>query len=287
MRGKKILITGAKGMLGREILPILSSRDCDVICVDVEDFDLTKEDEVKDFIISKRPEIIIHAGAYTNVNDAEKNPHLSHSVNVHGTRYIVSSAEKIGADIVYISTDFIFDGEKESAYIETDKPNPINVYGRTKYLGELEVVSYSGNWLIIRSAWLFGASSKCFPVRIYNRAITNGYLKLVIDEIGSPTYTKDLAMAIANLINVNAKGVFHFVNSGRASRYDIAVKTLEYFGLNDVKIYKIMADEFETIVKRPRMTVLDISKYVKLIERPRSWEKALYSFFNDYDISKL
>jgi dTDP-4-dehydrorhamnose reductase len=285
--GKKVLITGARGMLGRELVPILTSEGYDVTGVDIDDVNLTNENLLRNYVLFKKPDVIIHTGALTDVDAAEDTPELSQMVNVDGTKYIARIAEKLGSYLIYISTDYVFDGTKKCPYIETDELNPINVYGKTKYLGEKEVEGYAKNWLIVRSAWLFGEKRSSFPVKIYRKAIANSFLRLVTDEIGSPTYARDLARSIINLMVKNVEGIFHFVNSGEASRYDLAIKTLEYANLTSVKVEKITAFEFKTRAKRPKYSVLDTSKYANIFGIPRRWEDALRAFFEDYDISKL
>jgi len=284
---KKVLITGAGGMLGSELLLHLSSRGYDITGVDKDDFDLTNENLVRNYIFFKKPDVIIHTGAFTDVDTAEDIPELSNMINVDGTRYVAQSSAKLGSYLIYISTDYVFDGTKKNPYLETDEPNPINVYGKTKYLGEKEVERYAKNWLIVRSAWLFGEKRSSFPVKMYRKALTYRYLRLVSDEIGSPTYAKDLAGGIVNLMERRETGIFHFVNSGEASRYDFAMKTLEYTGIKNVKIESILSSEFKTRAKRPKYSVLDTSKYAKIFGIPRGWEDALVAFLEDYDISKI
>jgi len=284
----KVLVTGAGGMLGRFVVKKLIDDGYETVGADIDEFDLTVEDEVKGFILAEKPDVIIHTGAFTGVDEAEDCPERSHRVNVDGTRYVVESASEVGAYIIYISTDYVFDGEKGNPYVEEDIPNPINVYGRTKYIGEIEVRGYSGRWLIVRSAWLFGPSPIAFPVKVYRRAVEERELRVVNDQFGSPTYAKDLAEAVIKLMEKRADGIYHFVNSGIASRYDLAMRTLEYAGLlKGINLIEISTGDIESKAKRPPYSVLDTGKYERLFYEPRMWYEALKAFMDEYDISQI
>ena len=228
----RVLITGACGMLGRDLVETLS-KEHELFGIDVKDSgswilnlgsmefskaDIINKEEIIKVICDARPEVVIHTAAYTDVDGCEKNEDLAHRVNGTGTQNVALACQKCKAVIAYISTDFVFDGEKKEPYIESDRPNPLSVYGKSKLEGEKHISSLLDRYFIIRTSWLFGKHGRNFVNTILKLAQEKKELRVVNDQIGSPTYTKDLAYAIKRLITdhrspITDFGIYHISNS--------------------------------------------------------------------------
>ena len=202
----KILITGAKGQLGSEVVKKLDSS-AKVIATDKEDLDFTDKKQTANKIKKEKPELLLHIGAWTNVDGCAAEPDKALFINGEGTKNVALAAKEVGAKFIYISTNEVFDGKKSSPYLEDDKANPITPYGKSKYLGEKYTQELQDNWAIVRVSWLYGpASTVNFPHKILSKAREQGFLKVVDDEISTPTYTPDVAEALYQLIKKkNAK----------------------------------------------------------------------------------
>lgn len=247
----RIFITGATGMLGNDLVKVLS-KDHKIIKKRV---DITIIDDLLDFITRAKPDMIIHTAAFTDVDAAESDKDKAYKVNVLGTRNVTLAASKVKAPIVYISTDYIFDGEKSGGYYEFDKPNPINFYGLTKYLGEVCVRDFTNKFYIVRTSWLFGKHGKNFVKTILELAQENEKIQVVDDQIGSPTYTLDLAEAIGELIEKPAYGIYHITNSGHCSWYEFAKEVFREADIN-INIEPVASSEFKRPAKRPKCSIL-------------------------------
>jgi len=286
----KILITGAAGMLGADLCNELKKSHAviglDVKKPPVEDslvIDIANKKSLYEAIISKRPDMVAHCAAYTDVDGCELNKDKAYQINALGTKNVAEACKDIDCAMAYISTDFIFDGKKQAPYTEEDRPWPISVYGRTKLEGEEFVKALLKKYLIIRTSWTYGKSGKNFVESILASAKSGLALSVVSDQVGSPTYTIDLAQAIKKLIEKacvgSLYGVYHVTNSGSCSRHEEALKILELAGIKDVKIKPISSQEANYPAKRPKMSVLDNSKYGKLFgDRLRPWEDALKDY---------
>ncbi|MCG2677619.1 dTDP-4-dehydrorhamnose reductase [bacterium] len=302
----RILITGACGMLGRDLVEALS-KEHEVVGVDVKDpgswildlgsvefskLDITNEEEVMKAICDVKPEVVIHTAAYTDVDDCEKNEDLAYRINGTGAQNVALACKKCKAIMTYISTDFIFDGEKKEPYLENDKPNPLSVYGKSKLEGEKHISLLLDRYFIIRTSWLFGKHGKNFVNTILKLAKEKKELKVVNDQVGSPTYTKDLAHAIKHLLNLiqdlgsriqNLFGIYHISNSGSCSWYEFAQEILQVASRRsqviNIKIKPISSEELDRPAKRPKFSVLDKSRYIKTVGKSlRPWQEALREY---------
>ena len=271
---KKVLITGAKGQLGQELVAVFK-KDCSVISTDNDSLDITDPATSNKFISRGKPDWIIHCAAWTNVDAAAENPKVAMKVNVGGTENICKAAKKVGAKVIYISTNEVFDGGKQTPYTEEDKTNPINPYGESKLKGEKRCQEILGNGcVIIRSSWLYGPASKTnFPNKIIEKAKEQGYLKVVDDEVATPTYTLDLARGIKKLVEKKVGGIFHLVNEGEASRFEWAKEILKMVNLK-VPIKPMELDDFQRASKPPKHSILANTKAKKLGVVLRDWKQA-------------
>lgn len=271
----KILITGAKGMLGNALCKELS-KQYEVIGFGHNDCDITQRDQVIAKVNQVQPEVIIHTAAFTGVDACEFKPDRAYDVNAKGTESIAIASQQVEALLIYISTDYVFDGEKKEPYLENDEPKPLSAYGKSKLEGEKFVQSILKRYLIIRSSWLFGRGRKNFVDTIIERAKEENILSIVSDKFGSPTYTVDLAKAIRGLLTADIYGIYHITNSGYCSWYEYAQKILEYAAIKDVKLIPITLGELNLKAPRPRYSILDNSRYYKITaESLRSWQDAL------------
>ncbi len=251
MSRMKVLVTGARGQLGYDVVQRLKELNIEHIGVDKEEFDLTNEKETKEFIRSYRPDVIVHCAAYTAVDKAEDEKEICHAVNVLGTRYVAEACKEIDAKMVYISTDYVFDGEKNEPYEVDDKPNPINYYGLTKYLGEREVQNILKKYFIVRISWVFGKNGNNFVKTMLRLGQERKEVRVVCDQVGSPTHTYDLAKLLCEMIQTDKYGIYHATNEGYCSWYEFACEIFKAAGM-DVKVIPIKSDEYPTKAKRPK-----------------------------------
>jgi len=289
----EILVTGSDGQLGKALQEVLPKRNC--FFATREDFDITDRKQVVYQITSVRPAIVIHTAAYTDVDGCEENKELAYRVNVQGTENIALACQKIAATMIYISTDYVFDGRKNTPYNEEDKPNPLSVYGKTKLQGE-EIVKKLPKHYIIRTAWLFGAG-KNFVQAILKLA-PKQEIRVVNDQIGSPTYALDLAKAIYKIIKISnltfaqrasaAKAesqIYHITNSGQCSWYELAKEIAKLKGLK-LKILPISSKKWKKIkpdsAKRPKYSVLATKKINSLGIKMRPWQEALLDYLKTF-----
>ena len=246
----KFFITGVNGQLGYDVKRELLERGyTDILAPTRVDLDITNEDAVKKMIREYRPSVIFHCAAYTAVDKAEEEQEKCYQVNVLGTKYLTEAAKEMDAKIIYISTDYVFDGTKEGLYQIEDKVNPVNYYGKTKYLGENFVREYD-NHIIVRISWVFGINGKNFIRTMLNLAESHKELNVVCDQIGSPTYTKDLAGLLVNMFLSNVKGLYHVTNEGYCSWYEFAEFIFKE-SRKKVKVHPILTKDYKTIAKRP------------------------------------
>ena len=277
----KILITGARGMLGKEVSAVFAAKHT-VIATDIPELDITNPIHINNWVLKHKPDIILHLAAMTDVDGCEKNPEAAFKINISGTKNIADACRENKIQLLYISTSDIFDGTKKTPYIETDIANPINKYGKSKYEGELYIRQILPNSYIIRTCWLFGGGrdDKKFVARIIAQAKSRKSLDVVNNIYGSPTYTKDLAHAIFRITGNNRPGIYHTANAGCCSRYEIAEKIIEYSGISTCKINGVSGDKFPTIAPRPRMAAIEsvnLSK-VGLDNLIRPWQEALREY---------
>ena len=273
-------------MLGRDLVGVLHSSypDDEVVGWDIEEIDIQKQEESLFRIEKLRPDILIHVAAYTDVDGCERNEEKAFAVNAEGTKCVALAASRCRAKVVYLSTDYVFDGNKMEPYAESDLPHPLNVYGRSKLQGEQYVQELVKNGLIIRTQWLYGRYGKNFVASILQQAREKKALSIVNDQIGSPTYTADLAKAISVLIQFDAQGIFHVTNSDRCTWYAFGQAILNLSGMmNEVKVIPISSEELGRPAVRPSYSVFNCQKLKEKTGLTlRSWSEALKDYLATY-----
>lgn len=285
---KKVLLIGAKGQVGQELqvtLPYLG----EVISIGREELDLTNSEKISQLIREIRPDYLVNAAAYTAVDKAETEPDLAYSINAIAPKIMAESAEKIKAKFLHISTDYVFDGRKNTPYLETDMTNPLGVYGQSKLRGEEEIKTVNSQAIILRTAWVYGSYGKSNFVKTMLRlGKEREELKVVVDQVGSPTWSKDIATAITQLlINVdNPPGIYNFTNSGVASWFDLTKAIFEEAKISGIplkiqRVIPITTAEYPTPAVRPAYSVLSgqkISQQLGYI--PPYWRDSLKAMLN-------
>ena len=275
----RVLVTGAKGQLGSDLLCELSKRNIESVGIDIEDLDITDAAATKKVIedISNKAKLdaIIHCAAYTAVDAAEDNEALVTKINAEGTKNIAEVAKTLDVAMMYISTDYVFDGEGERPWEPDDKRAPLNVYGMAKYKGELYVEELVKKYFIVRISWVFGLHGNNFIKTMLRLGKERGAVSVVNDQIGSPTYTPDLSRLLADMIVTDKYGRYHATNEGLCSWYDFAVEIFKQANL-DVVVTPVSSDAFPVKAKRPHNSRMDKSKLTengfKLLP---TWQDAL------------
>ena len=276
----RIIVTGAKGQLGSDVMQRLSEIGAEAIGADIDRLDITDEKAVDLFFKESHADGVIHCAAYTNVDLAESQKEICRKINADGTRNIAAACEKYGMKLLYLSTDYVFDGRGTEPF-ETDSPKaPCNFYGETKLEGETEAARLCKRLFIVRISWVFGENGKNFVKTMLRLAETKSEINVVADQIGSPTYTKDLAVLICEMIKTDKYGVYHATNEGFCSWADFAEKIMEYSDL-PVKINRITSDEYKSAAVRPlnsRLSKksLDEAGFCRLPD----WQDALKRFLS-------
>ena len=267
-RGKKYLITGYKGQLGYDIARELIERgETNILAIDKDEMDITDRDQVMKVVKDFNPDVIFHCAAWTAVDKAEEMEELVYQVNVEGTKNLTDASIEVGAKFVYISTDYVFDGTKDGLYTESDIPSPKSIYGKTKFLGE-EEARRNPNHFIGRISWVFGINGKNFVKTMLELSEKYDELKVVDDQIGSPTYTVDLAKLLVEMVQTEKYGTYHINNDGYCSWAEFAKYIMECNG-KDTKIKFVSTEEYyegkdmSKIAYRPRNSKLDKSKLVE------------------------
>ena len=281
----RILVTGVNGQLGFDICRELNQRGyTDVLGVDKDELDITNESKVRSFIKDYKPDVIMHNAAWTAVDLAEDMAEECEKVNVLGTRYLAEAAEEIGAKIVYISTDYVFDGNGDKYFEVDDLKAPLSVYGKTKYLGELEVQKCS-KYFIVRISWVFGINGKNFVKTMLNLSKTKHELNVVCDQIGSPTYTYDLSKLLCDMIETEKYGVYHATNENVCSWFEFAKAIFEIAGV-EMKINPVTTSEYGlTKAKRPLNSRLSKSSLDNAgFQRLPTWQDALTRYIKELKI---
>jgi len=286
----KILLTGAAGMLAADVIKVLAREKHEVIKIDIhqrfpdiERLDVVNSEEAFRKVERVKPDYIFHFAAETDVDLCQEKPDHAFKVNALGTKNMVLAAKKCGSRLLYISTGNVFNGTKLTAYVESDEPDPINEYGQSKLQGEEEVEDLLSEYFIIRVGWMVGGweLDKKFVYKIVQQ-LQGGEkeLRVVSDKFGSPTFTKDFAANFMNVLNAEQFGLYHMANKGTCSRYDIAVKVVEYMGLKDkVKIAPIDSNQFPLPAPRPQSEMLNNHKLdlLKLNNMPY-WQESLAEY---------
>ncbi|MBF0398480.1 MAG: dTDP-4-dehydrorhamnose reductase [Desulfobacterales bacterium] len=277
----KILITGAKGQLGQDFKQLFEEEGISCILTDYEEIDITDFNAAKNYISKYSFDFIINCAAYNNVDKAESDWQTAYKVNGLAVRNLANIANEIKAVFVHYSTDYVFDGTKKIPYTIFDEPCPISKYGESKLLGEKMVRDIADRYFLIRLSWAFGIGNVNFVKKIIEWSNGRKELKVVNDQVSSPTYTKDIAKATFDLIKTNAYGVYHITNSKYCSRYDWAKYILDKVGWQG-KLVPSPSDEFKTPAKRPEFSVLDNfgTKDIIGYDLP-NWENATDRFLDE------
>jgi len=224
----RIFVTGATGQLGSEFAHAFAGHE--IIPGTRPEFDLTDERSVRTAIENAHPDLVVHPGAYTDVDGCERDPDRAYRTNALGTRYVSQAARAAGAELVYVSTDYVFDGTRDEPYWEWDEPNPLSVYGRSKLAGEREALSLHQRCYVVRTSWVYSPRGRNFVKTMLRLAAERPSLTVVDDERGGPTLAADLAVAIRKLVERRVYGVYHFSNHGSCSRFELAKRALEIAG---------------------------------------------------------
>ncbi len=274
----KVLVTGVGGQLGYDVIKELAKRNIDCIGADKAEFDITNFGAAHKFMTDYMPDAVIHCSAYTAVDKAEDEPELCHLVNAVGTENIAKICKEIDAKMVYISTDYVFDGTKEGFYEVDDVPNPINVYGKTKLEGEVAVQKILEKYFIVRISWVFGVNGNNFVKTMLRLGKERSELNVVADQIGSPTYTADLASLLVDMIQTEKYGIYHTTNEGECSWAEFAEEIFKIAGMN-VKVNHITTAEYPTKAKRPLNSRMSKEKLVDYgFGKLMNWKEAVKKY---------
>jgi dTDP-4-dehydrorhamnose reductase len=272
----RIVITGVKGQLGVCLLEALADED--VTGIDLPEYDLSGP-AITGAIASLAPQLVVHCAAMTDVDGCTRDPDAAYLVNALGTQRVALACQRLGAEMVYISTNEVFGGERETPYLEFDQPCPVNVYGRSKLAGELYVQTLLNRFYIVRTAWLYARGGSNFVSKIVRAAGERGELSVVTDEVGSPTYAPDLAAAIAALIRSGQYGIYHFANEGACSRYEFACEILRLSGKGHVPVHPITSAQYKRASAPPPYSALRNFCGAALGITLRPWQEGLQAYF--------
>jgi dTDP-4-dehydrorhamnose reductase len=274
----RVLLIGANGRLGKDI--VQEWKGDELIPATSRDADIRNYEQVERLITATRPEWIVLAAAYTDVDGSERDPEVAFAVNGKGTENVAGVAQKYGAKVLHISTDYVFDGQGKRPYEPADPIAPINVYGESKARGEQAIQASLRDWCIVRTSWLFGASGSSFPEKILRAAETRPELTVVSDQVGSPTYTRDLAVAIHGLVHADARGFVSVTNSGTCSWFEFAQEILRQAGKNN-PVKPIDTVQAARAAKRPAYSVLSPTVLHAFGITVRHWREALPPYLAD------
>jgi dTDP-4-dehydrorhamnose reductase len=275
----RILITGCKGQLGTALQGLLAHEE--VLGLDLPEQDITDPGSIINTVVEYRPAVVINAAAMTDVDGCERNPNLAFRVNTLGTQNLALACARIGAAMVQVSTNDVFDGKLGRPYFEWDTLSPQSVYARSKAAAEFYVRTLAHRFYIVRTAWLYARGGNNFVTKIIAAADKHGALKVVTDEVSTPTYSPDLAQAISRLIETDHYGIYHFTNSGVCSRHEWACKILELSGRGHVPVEPITTDDWPRAAPPPLYAPILNFTGAALGITLRSWEEALRAYFGD------
>lgn len=278
----KLLVTGKTGQLGHDVCKELEMRGHEVIGTGSADMDITNADAVREVLYRNRPDMVIHCAAYTAVDNAEEDEETCRKVNVDGTENIARICRELGAGMLYVSTDYVFSGIGNRPWKPEDKAEPLGVYGLTKYEGELAVKQYLEKYFIVRVSWIYGIYGKNFVKTMLRLGEERGAVSVVDDQIGSPTYTKDLAVLLADMAESRKYGIYHASNEGVCSWYEFACQIFTEAGMNHVKVTPVDSASFPTKAKRPNNSRMDKGKLTENgFSLLPSWQDSLHRFMKE------
>lgn len=272
----KVLVTGINGQLGHDVMGELKKRGHEAVGVDIEEMDITDAECVKRVMTQTAPEAVIHCSAYTAVDRAEEEVELCRQVNAEGTKNVAEVCAGLDCKLLYLSTDYIFSGEGERPWEPGDEPDPLNIYGLTKFEGEQEIKSRMDKYFIVRISWVFGVNGNNFIKTMLRLGRENGAVRVVDDQIGSPTYTYDLAVLLVDMIETEKYGEYHASNEGTCSWYEFAKEIFAAAGMNEVEVTPVSSEEFPAKAKRPKNSRMSKEKLVKNgFNKLPSWQDAV------------
>lgn len=276
----RILITGANGRLGSALTRVLFEQSHDVTAIDIEQLDITSFDAARAVIGLANPDLVVHTAAWTDVDGCARDPQRAVQINGYGTQNVALAAAAVGAGILYVSSNEVFDGRATRPYLEYDPTNPVNPYGYSKWVGEQTVIQANRQHYIVRTSWLFAHGGKNFVQSILNAAQAGKPLRVVTDEVANPTYTDDLAEAIAALLTTGRFGTYHLVNEGVCSRYDFARYALNRVGMTDTPVERITSQDWQRPSTPPPYSALSnvAGQMVGVTLRP--WQAAVDAFLD-------
>lgn len=274
----KVLVTGVKGQLGYDVVKELEKRGYQPIGVDRDEMDLMDNAAIRSVIMNLKPEAIIHCAAHTAVDKAEEEVEVCYQINAESVKVIAECAKELDIKLIYISTDYVFEGTKEGEYTETDIPNPINVYGASKLKGEQYVQDLLEKYYIVRISWVFGVNGNNFIKTMLRLGKQLDELNVINDQVGSPTYTADLAPLLVDMIETEKYGIYHASNEGTCSWYEFAKEIFKQSGI-DVKVNPITTDQYPTKAKRPMNSKMSKEKLQKnSFSLLPTWREALQAY---------
>jgi dTDP-4-dehydrorhamnose reductase len=277
MTSMNILVTGARGMLGQDLVPYLEQQGHRVLAADLKELDITKSEAVQAFFTAHRPQVVIHGAAYTAVDRAESDAATAYLVNGYGTQNVAVACKAIDAAMVYISTDYVFNGTQPHPYLPKDPTAPLGVYGRSKLMGEWAVQDILERYFIVRTSWLYGKHGKNFVDTMIHLAQTQAELKVVADQKGSPTWTMTLARALEQLIQTDQYGIHHCSDEGTCTWFDFAEEILRQKGLT-TPVHPVTTEEFKRPAPRPQYSLLDKSSLHNLGIPLADWRESLSQY---------
>ncbi len=278
----RVLVTGAQGQLGTDLMSELEKRGLEGIGVDVKEMDVTDREACQRVISGAKADAVIHCAAYTAVDDAEDHIDLCRRINSDGTRNVAQACRVAGAKMMYLSTDYVFDGQGTRPWEPDDPRKPLNIYGQTKYEGELAIEELLDRYFIVRIAWVFGAAGKNFIKTMLRLGRERGAVSVVNDQVGSPTYTYDLARLLVDMVQTERYGRYHATNEGLCSWYEFACEIFRQAGMTDVKVTPVTSGEFAARAKRPHNSRMSKEKLSENgFERLPEWQDALRRFLEE------
>jgi len=276
----KVLVFGAQGMLGKDLVPLLS-KNHEVMGKDIADLNILEAQKIHQAMEEYQPQVVINAAAYTDVDGCETHPEKAFAVNAEGARNIALGCRAFGAKMIHLSTDYVFDGISPFPYQESDYPNPLNVYGASKLLGERYIQEILNNHLVIRTEWLYGQHGRNFVDNILKQARQKSKLQVVNDQRGAPTFTKKLSWAIGLLLSKDETGILHVTSLGSCTWFEFAVRIMEIKKIDHIRVIPISSQKLNRSAKRPANSLLDCSRFEKITGfKMVSWEEALQEYLS-------
>jgi dTDP-4-dehydrorhamnose reductase len=279
----RILVTGARGMLGIDLVCVLEEKGHELFATDVEELDITQLDFLSKMIGDIYPDVVINCAAYSNVDKAEEEGEIAFLVNGHGVRNLAHVCGELNIDLCHISTDYVFDGTNDEPYCPDDSPHPINTYGKSKLAGEKNIQEILNEYYIIRTSWLYGKNGNNFVYKVIDSAKKQKELHVVEDQLGSPTWTVSLSHAISRIVGTKKYGIYHVTDKteGGISWYRFAQEIVELSGY-DPKVIPVKTGDFPVVAERPKYSVLDLSEAEKVLnENVPFWKDSLKKFLSD------